>query len=197
MSARAAVRAVDVPVTDVLTRQYNDDITKYTTTLQHINARIIERETEYRQVRDELLGIRQDSDGNVVEVKDMNDANKAKVRRGSEKIKTLQTQLESDNRLRVHMQSKLDDAMSAAAAGVPQGAASAASAASVNLEVASASPASAQRSPSPSPSSTKGCFDCFRGNSNKSKSATAGGRKSRIRKLKTKRTYKKRRTSRK
>lgn len=57
---------------------------------------------------------------------------------------------------------------------------------------------SAQSSQSP----PRGCFDCFRGKSKKrdtspSKSATAGGRKSRIRKLKTKRTYKKRRTSRK
>lgn len=184
MSARA-VRAVDVPVTDVLNRQYIDDITKYTTTLKHINNRIMERETEYRQVRDELLGIRQDMDGNMVEVKDMDDANKAKVRRGSAKIERLHTQLDSDKRLRDHMQSKLDDAMSAAAAGVPQGAASAASV------------ASAERSPSP-----RGCFGWLCNKSKKrnpspSNSATAGGRKSRIRKLKTKRTYKKRRTSRK
>jgi len=53
----------------------------------------------------------------------------------------------------------------------------------------------AQRSPSP-----RGCWWC--GKSKKRgtsppKSATAGGRKSRIRKLKTKRTYKKRRTARK
>lgn len=52
---------------------------------------------------------------------------------------------------------------------------------------------SAQRSPSP----PRGCFGRLCGKSNKSKSETAGGRKSRIRKLKTKRTYKKRRTSRK